>query len=324
MMGRRRKHRKDLPQRVYFNHGTYFFVDRKGKWNNLGRNYTKAMTLYAEKNGSPVSGDTMDAVIDRYLKEVSPKKSARTYQNHLQESKRLRAVFGKTNPEHITPQDIYKYMDAREAPIAANREVSLLSGVFKSAIRWGYISDNPCRLVSRNTERPREREVLAHEFKAVWCIAPEVIQCSMDIVELIGLRLTDLLRLNDREHVTSEGVYIKTGKTGKKMLYKWTLELKELHERCKRLRGNVVSMYWICNREGQPYTVSGFESIWQRVMNKAVEQGVISERFMFRDLRSRAGDKSDNATEFLGHDDPRTANRIYRRRPRQVTPNKPE
>lgn len=41
-MGRRRKHRRDLPQRVYFDHGSYFFVPGKGGKVNLGREFVQA------------------------------------------------------------------------------------------------------------------------------------------------------------------------------------------------------------------------------------------------------------------------------------------
>ena len=53
-------------------------------------------------------------------------------------------------------------------------------------------------------------------------------------------------------------------------------------------------------------------------MAKAVKAGV--ERFTFHDLRAKAGSESDNPTELLAHDDPRTTNRVYRRKPRRVRP----
>jgi integrase len=55
-------------------------------------------------------------------------------------------------------------------------------------------------------------------------------------------------------------------------------------------------------------------------MRKTLDEGVMAERFTFHDLRAKAGSEAENPTELLGHDDPRTTNRIYRRRPRVVTP----
>ena len=45
-------------------------------------------------------------------------------------------------------------------------------------------------------------------------------------------------------------------------------------------------------RDGQPYikpngTTSGFDSIWQRYMCKAIKEGVVTERFTEHDLRTK-------------------------------------
>lgn len=330
MMGRRRITRQDLPQRVYFNHGAYYFVTIKGEWIYLHRQFPKAMSRYAEIVGSPSGKGAMADLINRYLREVSAKKSPRTYKNNLHESKKLLAVFGDMSPAEITPQDIYAYMDKRGKPIAANREVSLLSTVFKYAVRWGLAADNPCRLVSKNPEAPRDREVQDWEYSAVHAIASPAMQCAMDIIDLTALRIGDVLSLNEREHITDDGIYIVTGKRKKKMLFVWTDDLRAIYERCRAYRKEIqktldvvtISPHLICNRMGQRYTVSGFESNWQQLMRTAIEKKVIKERFTCHDLRARAA-RNENATELLGHDDPRTTNRIYRRVTRKVTPNKP-
>ena len=44
------------------------------------------------------------------------------------------------------------------------------------------------------------------------------------------------------------------------------------------------------------------------------------ERFHFHDLRAVAASRSETPQELLGHDDPRTTNRVYRRGPRTVKP----
>ena len=125
-MGRKRKSRKDLPQRMYFIHSAYYFVDRDGKWHPLGRNRVRALAKYGELTEAPGSLLRMGSLMDRYMKEVAPKKAPRTYKNNTNEIRTLRAVFGRMCPEEVTPQDIYAYMDARKAPTAANREKALL------------------------------------------------------------------------------------------------------------------------------------------------------------------------------------------------------
>ena len=317
-MGRRRQHRRDLPERGYFRHNAYYFVARNGEWIWLARDRAIALKKYADINASPIAGG-MAAIIERHMREVTPTKAPRTQQNNAREIIPLKRVFGHMEPGEITSQDIYAYMDMRPR-IAANREVALLSRIFRYAIRWGLATDNPCRQVTRNPERPRRRHIEDHEFAAVYETATPVIRCAMDIARLTGLRLGDILRLNEREHIRDEGVYIETGKTGKRLLIEWTDNLRDAIARARSLRGSVRSIYLIANQEGQSYTVSGFESLWQRIMAKAISSGKLAERFHFHDLRAFAAHRAENPSELLGHDDPRTTSRIYRRGPRRVKP----
>ena len=320
-MGRKRKHRKDLPERVYFNHGAYYFVAKDGEWIWLGKDHGSAMRRYGDFCVSHIPG-RMSAIMDRYMKEYAPKEKApRTIKNNERELVLLRAVFGHMDPADITPQDVYAYQDSRPK-ISANREIALLSAILNYAIRLGALSVNPCRSVERNTERPRRRHVEQLEYEAVYAMAPEVLQCAMELARQTALRVSDLLSLNERENMREDGIYIETGKTGKRLLFQWTPELLAVVERARGLRGKVRSTYIVSTQAGQRYTLSGFETLWQRLIKKAVKDEKIKTRFRFNDLRAMAADLSANATELLGHDDPRTTNRVYRRAPRKVTPNR--
>lgn len=160
------------------------------------------------------------------------------------------------------------------------------------------------------------------ELEAVWNLAPPILRCAIELAIMTSLRLGDILRLNIRDNIRKERLYVETGKTRKKLLFTWSHELRNLVERCKALRGKVSSLYLICTRDGQKYTEDGFKSMWQRVMRKALAESVIKDRFSFNDLRAKAASDAEpaNAPDLLGHDDPRTTNRIYRRAPRRVTP----
>ncbi len=316
MMGRKRKHRKDLPQRVVFNHNAYYFISKDG-WIWLGKTMPAMLAQYAKIIERPVSG-RMSEIMDRYLTEWAPlNKRPRTVQNNEKEIVPLKAFFGHMEPHEIVPTYIYQYMDERPA-IAANRETALLSSVFKFAIRKGLASENPCRFVSRNPEKPRDRHVEDEEYQAVYSIAPPIIQCAMELARQTGLRLGDLLRLNELENVREEGLHVVTGKTGKVLLFTWTDELRAAVEKCKALRKvRSLQRHLLCNRDGQRYTVFGFSTLWQRVRNRAE-----CKRFQFRDIRAIAAHQSSNATDLLGHNDPKVTNRVYKRGPRKVTPNK--
>ena len=78
-MGRRRAKDKHLPQRVYLNHGSYWYIPRHGNAENLGRELPEALARYAVLIGSQWSGRSLGDVIDRYRIEILPlKRSAQT------------------------------------------------------------------------------------------------------------------------------------------------------------------------------------------------------------------------------------------------------
>jgi integrase len=211
-MGRRRKTRLDLPQRVYFNHGAYFYAPLVGPRIHLGRDFGPAMAKWAEVVGRPARMRSMGEVMDRYMLEVAPKKSPRTYQDNIKEIAKLRAVFGHMQPYELTAPDIYAYMDARGAPVRANREKALLSHVFSYAIRWGIVKDNPCRDVKRNPEKPRERYAEDCEIEAFKSEASEFLCCYVDLKYMTSMRKGDLLRLR-LDYLTDEGIAVTIGGT---------------------------------------------------------------------------------------------------------------
>ena len=321
-MSRPRKHRRDLPRRVYEKHGAYHFVDRNNKWHRLAKNYADAMVEYGKILQADTRITTMGHVFDRYQREVLPTKAPATRKTNLRELGMLRKAFGHMRPDDITPKDIYAYMDARKAPVRARREKALLSHVFGWAIQWGEASDNPCRHVrSRHTEKPRDRYVSDAEFAAVYDIAPEVIQLAMLLALITGLRQADILNLKFSDF-TENGLELRTQKTGKRMIYDWTPELRSIVERAKRLREKVKGMYLLVGRKGQPYTGDGFRAMWQRVQRKALDEELIGERFTFHDLRAKASSDSGD-DKLLGHASASTLRRHYKRRPLHVTPIKP-
>ena len=57
---------------------------------------------------------------------------------------------------------------------------------------------------------------------------------------------------------------------------------------------------------------------WTPALRAAVDE-VIAERFQFRDLPGKTGSDSED-DNLLGHEDPRTLRRHYKRKPTKVTP----
>lgn len=323
-MGRIRQSRKDLPKRVYLHHGAYYITSKENKRIPLGRDYAEAMKRWAEVVGEDNRpAGTIGAIMDRYLREVIPAKRERTQADYTDAIKRLRPVFGSMRPDDIEPKHIYQYMDLRGSPVRANREIAVLSGVMELAVRIGAISANPCRQVRRATERARTRNVLDAEIHSFGQHCPDWLKAYITLKLLIGLRQADMLALS-KANITDDGLLVATGKTGKRILFKWSPALRDAVAAIRSIRPNVQDTkgsFWI-NRDGQPMTASGFKSAWARAMADYLNDGV--ERFREHDLRAKAADYAESAgrdaSKLLGHADGRTTKRHYLRGTSKVEP----
>ncbi|RLW62235.1 MAG: hypothetical protein B6D70_07675 [gamma proteobacterium symbiont of Stewartia floridana] len=325
-MGRKRKSNKDLPQRVYFRNGAYYFVSPppQSKWIRLGKKKGEMYAALARLNLTDIPCFTMRDVWKRYAEEVLPGKAISSQLANKAEAEKLLAVFGDMHPDAIKPQDIAEYLDVRgkNAPTKANREIGLLSHMFTKAVRWGVAERNPCLRVERNKTRPRERYVEDWEFEEFLKVAPEQLTCYLELKYLTSLRKTDLLLMTFAS-IKDEGIFVRPSKTknsaGEPRLFVWNDDLREVIERIKRLPRPVTCQYLFCRQDGRPlieadYTTPAFGYLWQKTMKKALAETELLERFQERDIRAKsatdADDQGIDATELLGHGDRRTT-KIY-------------
>lgn len=305
---------RKLAPSVYWKHGAYHLVDRDKKWVRLGATDAEAYKRLAELETPHAS---MLKLFDRYAREILPKKSLATRKAQEAQIINLKRSFGRMVPGEILPVDVAAYHDARgqDAPVMANRELSLLSHVFKHALRWGIVQRNPCIGLARHKETPRTRYVTDKEFVQVYRCAPIQVRAMMRMARLTGQRESDLLRLR-RADLLKEGIAFTQAKTGKKLIVTWTKTLEAAVRFCKRLPG--PSSLWLIHKEdGQKYTTSGFQTAWQKLMRKIAEEKM--ERFTFHDLRAKASSDGDDE-RLLGHADPAKMRRVYRRLPEKVRP----
>ncbi len=345
-MGRRRQYRRDLPQRFYFDRGCYYFWPPGGRkiWFRRADGEPmplhEAMAEYGKLIDRPPTFRTLGSLMDDYLKLALPKLKPRTQQDRQTELGNLRKVFGEMDPTSITPQDIYGYKRARvSAPVRCNRELAALSALFSFGIEQGLpLKANPCREVKRYKETPSERCPEYHElaaFKAL-CLSDErrgkPIALYVDLKCAIGLRMGDMLKLH-RSMLHADGLRVDSGKAGKKHFFAFadkdgiSTGLRELLDEILALPRKVGSMWLFCTRKGQPYTVEGWQALWQRRMVAFVAGGGV--RFSEHSVRATAGTEMEEphgaeaAQRLLGHSDLRTT-RLYTARKRVVTvlPNK--
>lgn len=323
-MGKSRQSRKDLPSRVYAKHGAYYFVDTSGKWHPLGKEYGPAMQTWAAMVQPVIGKQRIGSVMDAYIKERLPARKPRTQEDYLTSIAMLRPVFGDMWPEDIEPKHIYSYMHLRNAPVRANRDVAVLSNVMVQAIRMGLININPCKQVRRNEENPRIREVLDSEIVAFLPHCPDWLKAYIRLKLLTGLRQGDMLNIR-LDQLRDDGLFVKTGKRDKRLLFTWTSDLRAAVDTIKAQRRRVTSMYLInSERDGTKLTGSGFKSAWARAMKNAMEAKSLSETFAENDLRAKVASEAvelgQNATAMLGHSSDAVTKRHYQRGTQKVEP----
>ena len=138
--------KKTSSGRVYYYYDT---CAKPRKWLALGADFLEALKKYAdyeiEYNEKEMAERinrqaTFGLVADRYVKEKLPAKAPRTQHDYLAQLNFLREFFdSRDNPapiNDITTVDIYEYLQWRKnAPVRANREVSLFSVIFNWATR---------------------------------------------------------------------------------------------------------------------------------------------------------------------------------------------
>lgn len=322
-MGRRRKHDKHLPQRVYHRGKTYYFVDHAGRWLSLGRTVGDMYRAYAAMVEERPIG-TMSDLFDRYEVEVIPHKAPRTQRDNRYEILFLRAALRDMVPSEFRPRHGYAYYNERKKKSLrrALAEMALLSHIFTKAIEWGVVEENPCREIRKERPKPRRRYVSETEYAAAYNAMQPMVQCAMDLAVLTGLRPGDLLALT-RANLNDDGIEVATSKTGKRLLIEWSDALRSVVKRALA-QAPQIRQPIICNKQGKAYTVDGFNTIFYRAMSKTVrdDKSGLTERFQFRDLRAKSAsdDTAEAASKRLGHADVKITERVYRRKAERAKP----
>ncbi len=194
----------------------------------------------------------------------------------------LREAFSEFRLDDVRPKHIAEYLDQRDAKVAANREIALLSTIYTHAMRWGWTDTNPCDGVVRNPEKPRDRYITDEELEKLRQAASDQFRCIIDLAYLTAMRRGDILRLTLAD-VHPDGLHVVHQKTKKRLVYEQTPRLTALIDQIRRLRRRVRTLFLFATRDGQPYSESGFESIWRRLVGRA---GLVDVHF--HDIRAKA------------------------------------
>lgn len=238
--------------------------------------------------GQILVGSVAD-LIDRFRKEIDPthyrdqSKEGLAVRNGTYEN--LIRFFGRMEPAALKSVHGYQYLDARAksgAPIKANKEMSMMSMICTYAVRWGVIEANPFIGLMQNKAEKDVRVVSRSQVVRfyLWAVkqgqAIRTMGCAAMFTYLTGFRAAEV-RPFLRSGLTDAGVRVANAKRKKgeaevvKMRY-WSPRLRAVVERAKQTpdasdrKWKVASLYLFPNRKGQPYSKSGWTSVWKVAM----------------------------------------------------------
>ena len=227
------------------------------------RRAARAVKIFRE-----VAGDFMDL-------HIAAKRKARTKADYtVLLNRHILPALGGKRISDIRRVDVANMHAAisREAPVAANRAISLVSAIWAWAGRRDIVpsGDNPARGIERNPEEPCERFLTPEEFGRLgdtlrmaettglpWLVGKEgptskhlakpenqltvadpYAVAAIRLLILTGARLAEILKGRwDWIDLSRDVMFLPTSKTGKKPLY-LSAEVRAVLARILRVEGN--------------------------------------------------------------------------------------
>lgn len=307
-MNRPRKHNKHLPRGVYFRHGAYYLV-RKGRWENLGKDFRGALEKYATRIEEPKGG--MVALIDAALPHILQNVAENTRKAYLVAARRLKKIVVEFAPEQLKARHVAKLKRELVAtPALANHCLTLLRLVFAYALEEQLVDDNPVAGVRPYRAHKRDRLISLDEYTAIYAKANARLQVVMDLCIRTGQRVGDVLAIR-RADLLPEGIRFKQQKTATKGIVPWTPELRAVVDRAKGLGGNITALTLLYNRRGAPVSYWATFQAWRTAR---IAAGVPDARI--HDLRAFAATwakkQGKNPTALLMHASPAQTERYLR------------
>tara|TARA_Y100000296_G_scaffold85346_1_gene121028 strand:+ start:3689 stop:4696 length:1008 start_codon:yes stop_codon:yes gene_type:complete len=311
-MGRPRKTNIHLPPKVYQDKksGMYYFVDANNKYHQLGRELSGAISQYYKLMPHHERLTSMADLIDRYMIELSPLKAPTTHSDEFKSARQLRHRLGDLYVTEVSSVDVARYYTLRseEAPVRANREMSLLSAMFKQAPFWGLPVNNPAASIRRKSEFPAkaakklERYISDEQILTFKKFTPIWLSRYIDLKMTLGLRQSAMLKLN-RTMIRESCFFVNDiSKNGGALMFEWTPTLRAvINQIVETMDSNTE--FFFTSKTGKPHNAESFSSAWQRAMQRALKQG-LEKRFAERYIRNKVvTDCNDlvKASKTVGH-----------------------
>ncbi|HVC49531.1 MAG TPA: tyrosine-type recombinase/integrase [Burkholderiales bacterium] len=310
-----------LPKYVRRSHGQFFHVRwnpavKKVQWIPLGKSYPDMLRSLAALEDSNTA--LMNDIFQRYSTEILIKQAYGTQKRREAQLKKLNVSFGKVVPQYVTPQLIYLYHADRskKVPVSANREISLLSTIFRYAIKWGLVTTNPAAGLLKNPEQPRRRYVDDSELDLLLTKSTGYLRNVIELAFLTGQRINDVLKMKWSD-ISDAGLKVRQQKTGRELTITLTPALEQVLSQCKS--GKVLGQTILANTNGQSLNYGQVRYHFKRLVKKLLKSGQISADIRIHDLRAKSASDLPLDSELLGNTRS-TRERVYRRKPIVAAP----
>ena len=330
-MGRNRQTGKNLPKYVYVKRGWYVW-----RRDMLGQ----GSPIRLVKSDSPMSAvwaaweavqrddrDTLSGLISDYIEAASV--ARRTRKDYLAMAEKIAGQsladgrrLGEVHADEPTTQFWRQYLDKlSDTPVSANRRMQLIKAAYSWGFQRGRVRENTPKGVSLYKEQGRSRYVTDAEYGAVLDLARSwarsgrypYLWVMMELAYLLRARRSEVCWLQRRQIETDRLSWART-KGSKPEITLITPRLKAALDAGKALESDIISPY-IVHRRGQQIKKNAFDSAWRRLLDAALDAGLIRERFTFHDLKAKG--VSDHKDHYGGHRSGRQAE-TYIRKPDEV------
>ncbi|MBL4712003.1 MAG: hypothetical protein JKX75_05830 [Gammaproteobacteria bacterium] len=338
---KRLKENRSLPKRWKWQHGAIYYrvpPANKSEWDGkaffrLGKTLAEAHRTFSERiHQAGATVVTVQDLFDRFEFEYLPTKAPATQKYYLHALPTLREVF-TTNQIHVgalEPYHAYKmmaYVTDIQSEKRARRCMECLSSAYSFGVRCGAVKVNPfIGQVIKPSVQGRRREVKDGELIAFASILPRKWQLYISLkLHTRGRRKGELLRVKHSDLLDDGIAFVNNKRATDRFIVKWTPEIRAIVKEIIELHPQRLGDSPLFFGKGfKPYikddgTTSGFDSIWQRYMRKAVKAG-LCERFREHDLRDKAveNESLEVAARLLRHTSTATTARHYRSKPEQI------
>lgn len=134
---------------------------------------------------------TVADLAERFMADHLPRKRPGTAVEYTATIRKdILPTLGRLKVAEVTFADVdglHRKISQR-APVKANRSIAVLSAMFGSAIKWGWIERNPVKGVERNPEHKRERYLSGEELARLTAVlATHEDQQAANIIRLLIL-----------------------------------------------------------------------------------------------------------------------------------------